>query len=189
MGLATAPRTHVTNSVLHCTATSPETLKKWDETKIRRCSLQEVLMNKRQCELQKVTETPRPSVRRVPSYTYITLHYIALHLIPLHSITLHSIPLHSIPFHYITYIHMYIYIYTVNDTVYKYTFKKNWESNVAVEHPLQRDRCFSMGKYGKIIHKWWEFPAIPAGIVPYLSSGPPSGGVSLSLAKREASCG
>ena len=66
MGLATAPRTHVTNSVLHCTATSPETLKKWDETKIRRCSLQEVLMNKRQCELQKVTETPRPSVRRVP---------------------------------------------------------------------------------------------------------------------------
>ena len=67
MGLATAPRTHVTNSVLHCTATSPETLKKWDETKIRRCSLQEVLMNKRQCELQKVTETPRPSVRRVPS--------------------------------------------------------------------------------------------------------------------------
>ena len=27
MGLATAPRTHVTNSVLHCTATSPETLK------------------------------------------------------------------------------------------------------------------------------------------------------------------
>ena len=28
MGLATAPRTHVTNSVLHCTATSPETLKK-----------------------------------------------------------------------------------------------------------------------------------------------------------------
>jgi hypothetical protein len=84
---------------------------------------------------------------------------------------------------------MYIYIYTVNDTVYKYTFKKNWESNVAVEHPLQRDRCFSMGKYGKIIHKWWEFPAIPAGIVPYLSSGPPSGGVSLSLAKREASCG
>ena len=67
MGLATAPRTHVTNSVLHCTATSPETLKKWDETKIRRCSLQEVLMNKRQCELPKVTETPRPSVRRVPS--------------------------------------------------------------------------------------------------------------------------
>ena len=67
MGLATAPRTHVTNSVLHCTATSPETLKKWDEKKIRRCSLQEVLMNKRQCELQKVTETPRPSVRRVPS--------------------------------------------------------------------------------------------------------------------------
>ena len=48
--LATAPRTHVTNSVLHCTATSPETLKKWDETKIRRWSL------KRQCELQKVTE-------------------------------------------------------------------------------------------------------------------------------------
>ena len=69
MGLATAPRTHVTNSVLHCTATSPETLKKWDETKIRRCSLQEVLMNKRQCELQKVTEMPRPSVRRVPSYS------------------------------------------------------------------------------------------------------------------------
>ena len=43
--------------------------KKWDETKIRRCSLQEVLMNKRQCELQKVTEMPRPSVRRVPSYS------------------------------------------------------------------------------------------------------------------------
>ena len=42
--------------------------KKWDETKIRRCSLQEVLMNKRQCELQKVTEMPRPSVRRVPSW-------------------------------------------------------------------------------------------------------------------------
>ena len=72
MGLATAPRTHVTNSVLHCTATSPETLKKWDETKIRRCSLQEVLMNKRQCELKKVTETPRPSVRRVPSCTILS---------------------------------------------------------------------------------------------------------------------
>ena len=62
-----APRTHVTNSVLHCTATSPETVKKWDDKKIRRCSLQEVLMNKRQCELRKVTETPRPSVRRVPT--------------------------------------------------------------------------------------------------------------------------
>jgi hypothetical protein len=36
--------------------------------------------------------------------------------------------------------------------------------------------------YGKIIHKRWDFPAIPAGLVPYLSSGPPSGGVSLSLA-------
>ena len=34
--------------------------KLWDETKIRRWSL------KCQCELQKVTETPRPSVRRVP---------------------------------------------------------------------------------------------------------------------------
>jgi len=47
----------------------------------------------------------------------------------------------------------------------------------------------SMFFMGKIIHQWWDFPAIPAGIVPYLSSGPPSGGVSLSLAKREASCG
>ena len=74
MGLATAPRTHVTNLVLHCTATSPETLKKWDETKICRCSLQEVLMNKRQCELQKVTETPRPSVRRVPRSLMTSWH-------------------------------------------------------------------------------------------------------------------
>ena len=41
MGLATAPRTHVTKSVLESIARSPETLKKWDETTIHECSMQE----------------------------------------------------------------------------------------------------------------------------------------------------
>ena len=56
------------------------------------------------------------------------------------SVVIHKF--HSIPLHYIT-LHIYIYIYTVYDTVYKYKLKKkNWESNVAVEQSLQRDRCF-----------------------------------------------
>ena len=46
------------------------------------------------------------------TYHYIPLHTITYHYIPLHTITYHYIPLHYITLHHITYIHMYIYIYT-----------------------------------------------------------------------------